>query len=476
MASSKMNKITSLKDNFSQWYTDIVKNSHLIEYGPVKGTMILKPYGYAIWENMQQILDREFKNNGVDNVYFPLLIPESLFLKEKDHIEGFAPELATVTHIGSKKLDEKLFIRPTSEVIIANYFSKNIKSYRDLPVMLNQWVNVMRWEKTTRPFLRTSEFLWQEGHTLHSTANEARDFSLKILKIYQNFMEKTLMMPVIVGQKTEKEKFAGAQITYSTESLMKDGQALQMGTSHYFGDNFSKVYDIKFQNKSSDWENPFGTSWGVSTRMIGGMIMSHSDDYGLVLPSQIAPIQIIAIPINYDAQVKKVIDKIQKLVDNKYRFKTDCSDKTFGYKISEAEIKGIPLRIEVGLRDLKENCITISRRDLREKNKVNLDDFKLDFIESLMKNYDCNLYDMASKNLSNHTFKAKTIEEYKKIITEKNGFVLVPFCGEISCENDVKDKTATNSRCIPFLSNNKESKCFNCRKKSQLSVYFARSY
>ncbi|AVP49389.1 proline--tRNA ligase [Williamsoniiplasma luminosum] len=474
MKKQQLEKITPRDKNFSQWYTDVVLNAKLVEYGPVKGTIIFRPYGYAIWENIQKILDLEFKKIGVENVYFPLLIPESLFNKEKSHIEGFAPEMATVTQVGDKILEEKLFIRPTSEVLMANFFEKEVKSYRDLPLLYNQWNNVMRWEKTTRPFLRTSEFLWQEGHTIHNNQEEAKKLTLKILEIYSNFANDVLMIPVINGQKTEHEKFAGAQETYTIESLMHDGQALQAGTSHYFGNNFSKVYDIKFQNNEGKWEYAYSTSWGVSTRLIGAIIMSHSDDSGLVLPSKVSPIQVQIINVQNTDQIQDVSTKLQQELDQ-YRVNIDQSDKSFGFKISEAEIKGIPVRIEVGPRDLENGQVTISRRDTKEKILVKLDQVKTT-VEAMIKAYDQNIYQIALDNREQRTSQAETIEEYQKILDTNQGLVLVPFCGEIACEEDVKKKTSTNSRCIPFGVEQTKGKCFNCQKESTLRVYFARAY
>ncbi|WP_031543331.1 proline--tRNA ligase [Mesoplasma photuris] len=470
----QLDKITPRDVDFSQWYTDTVLNAKLVEYGPVKGTTIFRPYGYAIWELMQKQLDSEFKKIGVQNVYFPLLIPESLFNKEKDHIEGFSPEIATVTRVGDKQLDEPLYIRPTSEVLMASFFEKEVNSYRDLPLIYNQWVNVMRWEKTTRPFLRTSEFLWQEGHTVHNSAQEAEELTLNILDIYTKFAREFLLLPVIQGKKTEKEKFAGAQDTYTIESLMHDGQALQCGTSHYFGQNFSKVYDIKFQNKEGKLENAYSTSWGVSTRLIGAIIMTHSDDNGLVLPSTIAPIQVAIIEIKEDEKVIAVSNSIKEQLSD-LRVNIDKTDKSFGFKISEAEIKGIPIRIEIGPRDLENGMVTISRRDTREKQLVELSKVE-QTVRQMMKEYDESLYKKALDNREARTSKASTIEEYIEKLKENQGFVLVPFCGQIECENEIKQKTSTNSRCIPFDVEQKEGKCFNCSKPSKALVYFARAY
>ncbi|AVN59089.1 proline--tRNA ligase [Mesoplasma florum] len=471
----QLDKITPRDVDFSQWYTDTVINAKLASYGPVKGTIIFRPYGYAIWELIQKYLDAKFKELEVQNVYFPLLIPQSLFQKEKDHIEGFSPEIATVTRVGDTPLPEPLFIRPTSEVLMANFFKNEVKSYRDLPLIFNQWTNVMRWEKTTRPFLRTSEFLWQEGHTVHSERKEASDLTLKILDTYTEFAQNALLLPVIPGKKTEKEKFAGADSTYTIESLMHDGQALQCGTSHYFADNFSKPYEIKFQNKEGKLEHAYSTSWGVSTRLIGAIIMTHSDDNGLVLPSMVSPVQVRLIQIKETDEVIKVTEDIKEALKNKYRVDIDKTDKSFGFKISEAEIKGIPLRIEIGPRDLENNQVTISRRDTREKIQVNVNEVT-NAVDQMIKEYDANLYAKALKNREERTSRANSIEEYKNILAKNQGFVLVPFCGEIECEDDVKKQTSTNSRCIPFDQDNKTEKCFNCNKDTTLKVYFARAY
>ncbi|ALD66083.1 proline--tRNA ligase [Spiroplasma cantharicola] len=472
---NKMEKITLRDVDFSQWYTDVVKNAGLMEYGPVKGTMIFKPHGYAIWELIQKIADIEFKKLGVQNVYFPLLIPEKLFLAEKEHVEGFAPELATVTKVGDKNLGENLFIRPTSEVLVADFLSREINSYRDLPVKYNQWANVMRWEKTTRPFLRSSEFLWQEGHTFHSLKEEAKQMTLDILEVYKKLANDVLLLPVISGRKTEKEKFAGAKETYTIESLMYDGQSLQSGTSHYFEDNFAKAFNIKFQNKNQKEEYAYSSSWGISTRLIGAIIMTHSDDFGLVLPSKVAPIQISIIAINDSQEVMTVSNDLKTKLNSSFRVELDKSDKSFGFKISEAEIKGVPIRIEVGPRDLKDGVVTISRRDLRNKVQIKLAEVE-NYINKEILEHDKNLYKKALKNRTDKTFKAKTLKEYVSIIEKTPGFVLVPFCGEIECENDVKQKTSTNSRCIPEGVEQTKSKCFNCNKVSSLMVYFARAY
>ncbi|WFG97354.1 proline--tRNA ligase [Spiroplasma citri] len=475
MMKRKLEKITLREVDFAQWYTDIVLNADLIAYGPIKGTTIFKPYGYAIWENIQKILDAEFKKNGVKNVYFPLLIPKTLFNKEKEHIEGFSPEIATVTKAGDKVLDEELYIRPTSEVLFGTFFSKEIQGYRDLPLLYNQWVNVLRWEKTTRPFLRTSEFLWQEGHTIHSSKQEAQQFTLKILDIYATFAEKTLLLPVIKGQKTEREKFAGAEETYTIESLMYDGQALQCGTSHYFGQNFSKAFDIKFANQKNTLEYAYSTSWGVSTRLIGGIIMIHSDDNGLVLPPQIAPIQIMILPINNDSNEQlSAAQQLQKKLQ-KYRCEIDQSDKGFGFRATNAEIKGIPLRIEIGPRDLAQQQVTIARRDTFEKITVSWAEVEK-VVSDLLVQIATNLYQKALNNRHQRTKEIDNYSEYKKTLAKMNGLFLVPFCGRIECEDTIKAETQTTSRCIPFDVSTKKTTCFHCGQPSINLVYFARAY
>ncbi|WP_338972618.1 proline--tRNA ligase [Spiroplasma endosymbiont of Panorpa germanica] len=471
----QLKNITKRSDDFAQWYTDVVKNSGLMEYGPAKGTMIIKPYGYAIWEMIQKYFDAEFKNYDVENVYFPLLIPSSLFNKEKDHIEGFAPETFTVTKIGDKKLDEELYIRPTSEVLLATYFSKTVKSYRDLPLIYNQWVNVLRGEKTTRPFLRTSEFLWQEGHTVHETKEEAVKMTEDILGVYQKVVDEKLLLPVITGEKTAHERFAGAELTLTIESLMHDGQALQCGTSHYLGNNFAKAFEIKFQGRDSNWHEAFSTSWGVSTRLMGAIIMTHSDDSGLVLPSPIAPIQVQIITVKDTPEVIAAAEEIKKTLIKTHRTKIDFTDKSFGYKMAEAEIKGIPIRIEIGPRDLESDIVVISRRDTKEKKQISISEIEKT-VKEMISSYDKNIYNMALENRKSRTFEANTLSEYTNILNEKTGFVLVPFCGEISCEADVKAKTQTTSRCIPEGVKQEKGKCFNCGKESKLKVYFARSY
>ncbi|ASP28645.1 prolyl-tRNA synthetase [Spiroplasma corruscae] len=471
----KLEKITARDVDFAKWYTDVVKNAKLMEYGQVKGTMILKPNGFALWESMQNYLDKEFKTLGVQNVYFPLLIPESLFKKEKEHVEGFAPELATVTMVGDKELSEKLYIRPTSEVLVADFLVNEIKSYRDLPIKYNQWVSVLRWEKTTRPFLRSSEFLWQEGHTFHSTPSEAKKLTLDILEIYKKFVQDVLLIPVLTGQKTDHEKFAGAKETYTMESIMYDGQALQSGTSHYFDNNFSKAFNIKFQNSNQKEEFAYSTSWGVSTRLIGALIMTHGDDNGLIIPSKIAPKQITIITVNNSEEVVKKGNELLNSLKNIYRTTIDISDKSFGYKMAESEVEGTPLRIEVGPRDLAEGHVVISDRISNNKTKVMFNEV-VSKIKELLDEYDKNLRLRAWENFESKQFSANTFDEYKKIIQDTPGFVEVPFCGEISCEDDIKKKSSTVSRCIKDFNTKNNEVCFNCNSQAKLHTYFARAY
>lgn len=471
----KLNQVISREEDFSRWYTDVVTKAKLMAYGPTKGTVILRPYGYAIWENIQKLLDKEFKKVGVENVYFPLLIPEKLFKKEQEHISGFAPEVLTVTQVGAKKLEEKLIIRPTSEVLMSTFFAKEVKSWRDLPIIYNQWVNVMRWEKTTRPFLRVSEFLWQEGHTLHQTAAEAEAFTLKILKIYEKFMIQKLRLPIIIGRKTEHEKFAGAETTYTLESLMQDGQSLQVGTSHYLGQNFAKAYGIKFQDQEGRWKTPYGTSWGVSIRLIGALIMTHGDDFGLVLPWAVAPFQIAIVLVNQQPEILSAAQKIAKQL-KRYRVFMDQSDKSFGYKMSEADIEGIPLRIELGARDLVNGNVTISRRDTHQKEVVKIKEIPT-IIKKIAYDYDENLLSKAQEYSRNHTSQGLTLVDYQKRLKTKPGYVLLPFCGRVECEKNIKATTSTNSRCIPLKQkNHSDQNCFYCGQKATCQVYFGRAY
>lgn len=469
--------ITSMDEDFAKWYTDIVKKAELIEYTAVKGCMVIRPYGYAIWENMQHILDGMFKKTGHENVCMPMFIPESLLQKEKDHVEGFAPEVAWVTHGGNEKLEERLCVRPTSETLFCEHYSKIIQSHRDLPKLYNQWVSVVRWEKTTRPFLRSREFLWQEGHTIHATAEEAIEETERMLNIYAEFCENSLAMPVVKGKKTESDKFAGAVSTYAIEALMHDGKALQAGTSHYFGDGFAKAFGIQYTDKENKLVYPHQTSWGVTTRLIGAIIMSHGDDNGLVLPPAVAPIQVVILPI---AQHKEgVLEKARELRDklsSVCRVKLDDSDNSAGWKFAEYEMKGVPLRLEIGPRDIENGeCVLVSRHN-REKTVVKLDDLTT-AIPVKLKDVHDGLYAKALENQNNRTYSCKDIDEINKVLLENgDGFVKAMWCGDEACEDKVKELTGVGSRCIPFEQEQISDKCVCCGKEAKHMVMWGKAY
>lgn len=468
--------ITSMEDNFAQWYTDVVKKADLVEYSSVKGCMIIRPYGYAIWELIKNQLDEKIKETGHENVYMPMFIPESLLQKEKDHVEGFAPEVAWVTYGGDEKLTERLCVRPTSETLFCDHYKNIIQSYRDLPKLYNQWCNVVRWEKTTRPFLRTTEFLWQEGHTAHATQQEADEETLNMLNLYADFCENVLSIPVIKGEKTAKERFAGANATYAIESLMHDGKALQSGTTHNFGDGFARAFDIQYTDKNNKLQYVHQTSWGVTTRLIGAVIMVHGDNSGLSLPPMIAPIQTIIIPI---AQHKEgVLDKAQELktkLSKICRVKLDDSDHSPGWKFSEYEMKGVPIRLELGPRDIEKNQAVLVRRDNGTKLTVDIDNLELE-ISKLLKEIQENLYNKAKSLRDLKTYTAKTLDEFEKIITEKQGFIKAMWCGEQACEDKIKEKTAATSRCIPFEQEHISDTCVCCGKQAKSMVYWGKSY
>ena len=477
MSKEKLVKeITSMEEDFAQWYTDIVKKADLIDYASVRGCMILRPYGFAIWELIQKELDKKFKETGHENVCMPMFIPESLLQKEKDHIEGFAPEVAWVTHGGSEKLAERLCVRPTSETLFCEHYANVVESYRDLPMLYNQWCSVVRWEKTTRPFLRSVEFLWQEGHTVHATEEEAQEETLRMLNIYADFCKDFLAMPVIKGQKTDKEKFAGAKSTYTIESLMHDGKALQSGTSHNFGDGFAKAFGIQYTDKENKLQYAHQTSWGMSTRLIGGLIMVHSDNNGLVLPPNIAPIQIVILPINMkkDGVIEKANELKEKLSKN-YRVKIDLSDKSAGWKYSEYEMKGVPLRLEIGPRDIENNQCVLVRRDNREKVFVNLDELEIT-IEQMLKTLQQDLYNKALNHRNENTFTATTLEQFENQLKEKPGFIKAMWCGDRNCEDKIKELTGATSRCIPFEQENISDTCICCCKPATKMVYWAKAY
>ena len=469
-------EITAMEQDFAQWYTDIVKKAELVDYSSVRGCMILKPYGYAIWELIQKELDARFKKTGHENVSMPMFIPESLLQKEKDHIAGFAPEVAWVTHGGEEKLTERLCVRPTSETLFCEHYANIIESYRDLPKLYNQWCSVVRWEKTTRPFLRSLEFLWQEGHTAHATAEEAQEETINMLNLYEDFCKEFLAMPVIKGQKTDKEKFAGAKETYTIEALMHDGKALQSGTSHNFGDGFAKAFGIQYTDKENKLQYVHQTSWGLSTRLIGGLIMVHSDNNGLVLPPKVAPIQIVILPINMKKE--GVLEKAQELMENlskEYRVKIDKSDKSAGWKYSEYEMKGVPLRLEVGPRDIENGQCVLVRRDSREKVFVKFEELE-DTIKSILDNMQKDLYEKAKNHRDENTFSATSLEEFKQKLEEKQGFIKAMWCGDLACEEKIKEEVGATSRCIPFEQEKIADVCVCCGKPASKMVYWGKSY
>ena len=470
-------EITSMDVDFAQWYTDVVKKAELTDYTSVKGCMVIKPAGYAIWENIQKELDRRFKETGVENVYLPMLIPESLLQKEKDHVEGFAPEVAWVTYGGLEPLQERMCIRPTSETLFCDFYAKEIQSYRDLPKVYNQWCSVMRWEKTTRPFLRSREFLWQEGHTAHATAEEAEARTQQMLNVYADFCEEVLAMPVIRGRKTDKEKFAGAEATYTIEALMHDGKALQSGTSHNFGDGFAKAFDIQYTAKDNTLQYVHQTSWGMTTRLIGAIIMVHGDNSGLVLPPRIAPTQVMVIPI---AQHKEgVLDKAYELkstlLDAGFKVKVDDSDKSPGWKFSEQEMKGIPVRIEIGPKDIAANQAVIVRRDTREKIVVAIPELAAK-VGEVLTTMQSDMLERARKHRDSHTYDATTYEEFVKTINEKPGFVRAMWCGDQACEDKIKEDTTATSRCMPFKQEHIAETCICCGKPAKALVYWGKAY
>ncbi|SDY06571.1 prolyl-tRNA synthetase [Evansella caseinilytica] len=478
MAKQYVQKITAMDEDFAQWYTDVVTKAELIDYSSVRGSMIIRPYGYAIWENIKQELDRKIKETGHENVYMPLLIPESLLQKEKDHIEGFAPEVAWVTQGGTEQLTERLCIRPTSEVLFGEHFKSVVHSYRDLPKLYNQWANVVRWEKTTRPFLRTLEFLWQEGHTCHATEEEAQAETVKMLEVYARLCEEVLAIPVIKGRKTEKEKFAGAKYTYTIESLMHDGKALQAGTSHHLGDGFARAFDIHFTDKDGTLQYVHQTSWGFTTRIIGAMIMVHGDDRGLVLPPRIAPIQLMIIPI---AQHKEgVLDFSYQLKDTlseAVRVDIDAGSKKPGWKFNEYEMKGIPLRLEVGPKDMEQQQVILVRRDTGEKLVVSLAQLKHKIAE-LLTAIQNNLFLRAKNHREAKTHSAASFHEFETILENSSGFIKAMWCGDVACEEKIKEKTGATSRCIPFDSEAEiaVNECVCCGKQAKHFVYWAKAY
>lgn len=467
--------IASRSDDFPQWYTDVILKTDMVDYSIVKGCMVIKPYGYGVWELIHDEMDRRFKETGHVNAYFPLLIPESLLKKEAEHVEGFAPEVAWVTHGGDEELTERLCIRPTSETIICSMYSKWIQSYRDLPLLINQWANVVRWEKNTRPFLRTSEFLWQEGHTAHATFEEAEAETQRMLEVYREFAQNVLAIPVICGKKSEKEKFAGAQATYTIEAMMQDGKALQMGTSHNLSDHFAKAYDIKYLSKDGKLEHCFTTSWGTSTRMIGGLIMVHGDDRGLVLPPRVAPIQLVILPIvMHKAGVIEKADEIYaQLKSAGIRVKVDDSDQTAGWKFNQWEMKGVPVRLEVGPKDIENKQVVLVRRDTHEKYIVPMETLT-DTVKKLLDDIHESLFNRALAFREAKTVDATTFEELKNGVN--GGFVRAMWCGDRECEDAIKEKTGATTRCMPFEQKHLSDVCVHCGKPAKAMTYFAKSY
>jgi prolyl-tRNA synthetase len=473
-------EIASKEKNFSQWYVDVVRKAELADYTTIKGCMVIRPYGYGLWENMQAGLDRRIKETGHKNAYFPLFIPESLLKKEAEHVEGFAPEVAWVTHGGNQKLEERLAIRPTSEAVICSLYSKWVKSWRDLPILINQWVNIVRWEKVTRLFLRTTEFLWQEGHTAHKTEQEAEEETLKILKeVYQDYIEDDLAIPVIVGRKTEKEKFAGALYTYTLEALMSDGKMLQAGTSHNLGQNFAKAFNIKFLDEDQQEKYVWQTSWGTTTRLVGALVMVHGDERGLKLPPKVAPVQVIIVPIMFDKTKKEVLEKaesIRAILKKDFRVEIDTRDGyTPGWKFNEWEMKGVPLRLEIGPKDMAQGQVMLARRDIGEKIAVK-EEKLVETVKELLDNIQENLFTRAKKFLEENIRETSDYNEFKKIIEKQRGLVKTYWCGSKDCEDKIKEETKASIRCIPFEQEEASGKCIYCGKKSSTLVYFARAY
>ena len=469
--------ITSMDVDFAQWYTDVVKKAELMGYSSVKGCMIFKPAGYAIWENIQKELDRRFKETGVENVYMPMFIPESLLEREKDHVEGFAPEVAWVTYGGLNPLQERLCVRPTSETLFCDFYKDEIQSYRDLPKVYNQWCSVVRWEKETRPFLRSREFLWQEGHTAHATAEEAEARTQQMLNVYADFCEQVLAIPVVKGRKTDKEKFAGAEATYTIEALMHDGKALQSGTSHNFGDGFAKAFGIQYTDKDNKLKYVHQTSWGMTTRLIGALIMVHGDDSGLVLPPKIAPVQVDVIPImqNKDGVLNKAYEVKEALVKAGLRVKVDDTDKKPGWKFSEQEMRGIPVRVEMGPRDIEAGQALIVRRDTREKTTVAIESLAEE-IKNILDKMQTEMLERARTHREAHTYVATNYDEFKDVVANKPGFVKAMWCGDQACEDKIKEETTATSRCMPFEQEHLSDVCVCCGRPAKKMVYWGKAY
>ena len=474
----KIEKITLQKEDFASWYTDVIKNGDLMSYGSSKGSIIFKPLSFAIWENIRNTLDKMFKTKNVKNVYLPLLIPESLLQKEKEHVQGFNPELATITEVGGKKLSEKFYVRPTSETLFGEFFKNELNLYNELPLIFNQWANVVRWEKTTNPFLRTREFLWQEGHTIHKTEEEARKLTLEILDIYKNFLKEYLAIPTVDGQKTEHEKFSGAVDTYTIEAMMKDGKALQAGTSHYLGQNFTKVFNVTYKNEENKLVNPYGTSWGATTRLIGALIMTHGDDHGIIIPPRIAPVQIDILELfsKKDSLVSKISNDIYNVLIKEFRVNIDKSDKNPGFKAANSEIHGTPLRIEIGPNDVKNNQVIFVRRDTLKKITIKIENVFFE-TQKILDEIQNNLYNNALARLNNNFSIASNYNEFKKLISEGK-WVITLFAGTSQDETKIKEETGASTRCCPFKTpiNISTDKCFYTNKKTKRIVIFAKAY
>ncbi|MEK7398986.1 MAG: proline--tRNA ligase [Candidatus Poribacteria bacterium] len=472
-------EITNKDEDFSRWYVDVVRKADLADYSSIKGCMVIKPYGYELWENIKNGLDKMIKATGHKNAYFPLFVPESLLKKEAEHVKGFAPEVAWITHGGDEELEERLAIRPTSEAIICATYSEWVQSWRDLPILINQWANVVRWEKVTRLFLRTREFLWQEGHTAHATAEEAEVETLKMLGVYKELAENFLAMPVLIGRKSEAQKFPGAVHTYAVESLMSNGWALQAGTSHNLGQHFAKVFDIQYLDKNQEQQYVWQTSWGVSTRLIGGVIMTHGDNAGLILPPKIAPIQAIIVPIIFEKSRAEVLEKVNQLIQSlsdKFRVEADLRDEyTPGWKYNEWELKGVPIRIEVGPRDVKNEQVVVVRRDTREKTIVKEADLK-GVIEKMLDDIQAGIFQKAKDFRDNHTYNVDDFATFESIMEEGRGFIYSNWCGSSDCEKTIQDKTSATIRCIPLEGAEPTGKCVHCDEEGKYKVYFAKAY
>ena len=470
-------ELANIDEDFSRWYTDVVLKADLADYTDTKGCIAIKPYGFAIWENIRNYADKLFKETGIKNVYFPVLIPESLLQKEKDHVEGFAPEIALVTEAGGEELEEKLCIRPTSETMFSVLYSKWLKSWRDLPMEYNQWCSVMRWEKETRPFLRSREFLWQEGHTIHETKEEAIERTVKMLDIYAKIVEEMLAIPVLKGRKTDKEKFAGAEETYTIETLTHDGRSLQSGTSHYFGQNFTKPFEVKFQNRDGKEEYAYQTSWGISTRLIGALIMAHGDERGLKLPPRVAPVQVRIIPIAMHKEgVLEKAEELKNTLNKNFRCEVDSREQvTPGYKFNDCELKGIPLRIEMGPRDIENGKCILVRRDTLEKREVEIANIEEE-VKNTLEDIQKSMYEACEKRIEERTQVALDLKEFEEKINKKQGYIKAMWCGDVACEDKIKDLTGARSRCIPYEEEKLSDKCVCCGKEAKYMVVWGRQY